>query len=691
MGIEKKDPANFNPSVEIPAKVDSFRFWCQKVLPLVYDDSLSYYELLCKVVDYLNNTIADVNTLGTDVDNLNKAYNELQSYVNNYFSTLDVQEEINNKLDVMAQDGTLSELIQPLFDTYTTDINNKIKNQNEAITTLKNRMDTFSALTEGSTTGDAELMDIRVPAYNYNSNQNYNSAGDAVRGETLTTDNNSKTRYNDILQKLRYTNSTNLFDNSIAINNVGNYKSDGSFGNTSQEDRGYRYYKIYVESNTDYVVSTFSNICFYSNETFISGRVNATTNPLKITTPISCNIMIISTTINNLSSMIVNKGDTIDINSTNINSINIKNLLSEANSKTLFSAILESLGFTNATNLFIRDVAYNQIGNYRSDGSFDNSTAEGKNYRYYKIYVEGNTDYIVSTFSNICFYSNETFISGTYNPTTEALKVTTPISCNVMIISTTIDNLYNMIVNKGDTININSTNKNTINIENTVKYPLPYVSNHMLQCKKVNDGTTAFYAGLKTPHIFSVFNAEFIFEKGLQSGTVAMICNNNGLNKISDITQSSFHLTITNTHLKIDLLGEKYGKYYYHNFIDTDLAETIPLDGVTKTLVNIGFSGIDFTVNVIHPNKTETFNFSWGGDSEHTLSDFIGNYVTIEHYCGGNMDNYAMPMFTLFEIKSNDYRIFDYFERENGVLSTTPSGDVYTLLTNDIKYSGNLN
>ena len=91
MGIEKKDPANFSPSVEIPAKVDSFRFWCQKVLPLVYDDSLSYYELLCKVVNYLNNTIADVNTLGTDVDNLNNAYNELQSYVNNYFSTLDVQ------------------------------------------------------------------------------------------------------------------------------------------------------------------------------------------------------------------------------------------------------------------------------------------------------------------------------------------------------------------------------------------------------------------------------------------------------------------------------------------------------------------------------------------------------------------------------------------------------------------------
>ena len=115
MEFVKKDPANFNPVVKIPSKVDSFRFWCQKVLPLVYDDSLSYYELLCKVVDYLNNTIADVNTLGTDVDNLNKAFIQLQDYVNNYFSTLDVQQEINNKLDEMVENGTFDKLLSKII------------------------------------------------------------------------------------------------------------------------------------------------------------------------------------------------------------------------------------------------------------------------------------------------------------------------------------------------------------------------------------------------------------------------------------------------------------------------------------------------------------------------------------------------------------------------------------------------
>ena len=69
-----------------------FRFWCQKILPLVYDDSLSYYELLCKVVDYLNKTMEDVTYLHDE-------FMKLKDFVDNYFKNLDVQDEINKKLD----------------------------------------------------------------------------------------------------------------------------------------------------------------------------------------------------------------------------------------------------------------------------------------------------------------------------------------------------------------------------------------------------------------------------------------------------------------------------------------------------------------------------------------------------------------------------------------------------------------
>ena len=90
-----------------------FRFWCQKVLPLVYDDSLSYYELLDKVIDYLNKTMEDVTVLNDDTEALYAAYNQLQSYVNNYFDNLDVQQEIDNKLDAMVLNGTLTRLVRP--------------------------------------------------------------------------------------------------------------------------------------------------------------------------------------------------------------------------------------------------------------------------------------------------------------------------------------------------------------------------------------------------------------------------------------------------------------------------------------------------------------------------------------------------------------------------------------------------
>lgn len=51
-----------------------FPFWCHKVLPLVYDDSLSYYEVLCKLSAKMNEIIESFNN--ADIGDLIKQYLE---------------------------------------------------------------------------------------------------------------------------------------------------------------------------------------------------------------------------------------------------------------------------------------------------------------------------------------------------------------------------------------------------------------------------------------------------------------------------------------------------------------------------------------------------------------------------------------------------------------------------------------
>lgn len=123
-----------------------------------------------------NKVVAEWAEMRKSFSSLNDAFNDLRSYVNDYFKNLDVQEEIDKKLDAMAKDGSLYAIIRKYTDPI-------VNEQDAKITVLETRMNTFASLPEGSTTGDAELIDIRVPASGFNGNKTYPSAGDAVRGQ----------------------------------------------------------------------------------------------------------------------------------------------------------------------------------------------------------------------------------------------------------------------------------------------------------------------------------------------------------------------------------------------------------------------------------------------------------------------------------------------------------------------------
>lgn len=61
-----------------------FRAWCKSVLPIVYDESLSYYEVLCKVIEYINNLIKTDEGIIKDIDELKADLKVVQDWIDNF-------------------------------------------------------------------------------------------------------------------------------------------------------------------------------------------------------------------------------------------------------------------------------------------------------------------------------------------------------------------------------------------------------------------------------------------------------------------------------------------------------------------------------------------------------------------------------------------------------------------------------
>lgn len=154
--------------------------------PYVPGDPYSYD--LKWIVDEVKQAIELYTPLHDEFADVQEAFNDLYEYVHNYFSSDVFEGQLDAALRVLADDGTLSALIQPLFDTYEgqidgvieqfkLDVNDQLDDQDSDIATLVARMDTFASLPPGSTAGNAELLDIRVG----NRGETFASAGDAVR------------------------------------------------------------------------------------------------------------------------------------------------------------------------------------------------------------------------------------------------------------------------------------------------------------------------------------------------------------------------------------------------------------------------------------------------------------------------------------------------------------------------------
>lgn len=62
-------------------KIHRLHFYCQKVLPLIYDESLSYYEVLCKIKVKLNELIDSDNLQAKEIEAIEKEIADIQVWI----------------------------------------------------------------------------------------------------------------------------------------------------------------------------------------------------------------------------------------------------------------------------------------------------------------------------------------------------------------------------------------------------------------------------------------------------------------------------------------------------------------------------------------------------------------------------------------------------------------------------------
>lgn len=91
-------------------------------------DALTDWQLFCKLGKEINKIIDNVNILGTQVETLT-------NYVKNYFDNLNVQEEINNKINDMVLSGEFQEILSTYINNIIIPL---IEQQNKKISNIEN-------------------------------------------------------------------------------------------------------------------------------------------------------------------------------------------------------------------------------------------------------------------------------------------------------------------------------------------------------------------------------------------------------------------------------------------------------------------------------------------------------------------------------------------------------------------------
>lgn len=90
-----------------------FRFWVQSVLPVVYDDSLSYLEIVSKLTEYINHLIENDNYFNAELAEFNERLNDISG---------EIEQDVEDYLDEFVQSEEFVEILSPIITQYLNEV-----------------------------------------------------------------------------------------------------------------------------------------------------------------------------------------------------------------------------------------------------------------------------------------------------------------------------------------------------------------------------------------------------------------------------------------------------------------------------------------------------------------------------------------------------------------------------------------
>lgn len=227
------------------------------MIPTSYKMSLTYEEQIIAIGHYLEETVIPaLNNNAEAVAELQALFIQLKDYVENYFDNLDVQNEINNKLDQMAESGQLAEIIAKYVNLKCLLVFNTLNDMKNATNIINGSL-------------------IKICGYNY-----VGDGGEAIfKAKVMTNDVildncifvalNDNTLYAELIDK-----------NNLKFENFGAY-GDGIHDDTNSIQNCINYcekfdnYQIKCESNKNYLISNTLLISHNLHINFCNSQVFA--------------------------------------------------------------------------------------------------------------------------------------------------------------------------------------------------------------------------------------------------------------------------------------------------------------------------------------------------------------------------------------------------------------------------------